>query len=137
MKQQPFLRRTRILRRKPRTDGLARIIEQEGIFERLLRKNVFSQSREEYNFKRKPGQLRGCGYENFSIAPLRRIRAKKRQAMLEDLTNFIKTDRTQTGHRLQLIQHRQNELRPANTQDGQFAQYREPLVPVRTLRQLI
>ena len=53
--------------------------------------------------------------------------------MSEDLPHFVETHGPQIGHRAELGQYGQYELRPANGKDSESLQRVEPVVPGRTL----
>src|SRR5262245_60808996 len=88
-------------------DRLAELVEQQRIFERLLRKQTFREPRQEHNIELPPAGFFDGPDKHASPPPCGRLASEKSQPVAEDFGCFLQSHGSDLAHGSKLRQHRE------------------------------
>ena len=118
-----------VLGGQARLQPRSRLVQQQRILARLLRKHALGERRNEDDLERAAAQLRRAGDEDAAVTACGRVRFERRETIREHARRFRQRDRSDAAHRPQIGKDAQHAVRPPQHARRERVEGIEPFGP--------
>jgi hypothetical protein len=126
--------RTVRLKRQPGVEPLPRLVQQQRILARLLRKHPLRQGGDEHDVEAAAAELRGTAHQDPAVPAQRCVGFDGGHPIREDPRRFVERDRSDGAHRPEVREHTQDAVRPQQHARRQRLEQVQPFGPRRLYR---